>query len=312
MRRYGRWILGVAAIGAIAAAAVVWSSRDKGFDAGFDTRVARPAYANAHPVVLYDEGHLNTHTAQAGYRPFVELLRGDGYDVRTTHGTIGDAQLAGAAVLVIVGARGANDTNDAPAFTAAEIDTIDRWVRGGGSLLLITDHWPYGAAAATLAERFGVRTGNGLVEDAAHSDATMGASTLIFSRENGLLHEHPVTDGIQTVMTFTGQSIEGPPGAAAFMTLSDDAIEYPPTSPKVVKSGSDVRVEMNYGEPLPAKGRAQGLALEAERGRVVVLGESGMLRAQREKNGTLVGMNHPGCDNRRLALNIAHWLSRAL
>ena len=300
-----RWILALAAIAFV-------SCGNREFDPRFDTRVARPAYAQSHPIVLYDEGHLNTHTAEAGYRPFVELLRSDGYDVRTTKGAISDAHLAGVAVLAIVGARGPNDANDAPAFTTAEIDAIDRWVRGGGSLLLVTDHWPYGPAAATLAARFGVRTGNGLVEDAAHADAAMGASTLVFSRENGLLHQHPITDGIQTVMTFTGQSIEGPPEAVAFMALSDEAVEYPPTSPKVTKSGSDVRVEMSYGEPLPARGRAQGLALDVERGRVVVLGEAGMLRAQREKNGSLVGMNHPGCDNRQLALNIVHWLSRAI
>jgi len=191
-------------------------------------------------------------------------------------------------------------------------------VRGGGSLLLITDHWPYGPAVASLAERFGVRTGNGLVEDAAHSDPALGTSHLLFTRENGLLRDHPIVEGrdagerVRTVMTFTGQSIAGPPEAVAFMALSDDATERPPGAPNVSKSGGDVRVEMNYGDPAPANGRAQGLALEVERGRVVVLGEAGMLRAQREKGGMLVGMNHPGCDNRQLALNLAHWLSRAL
>jgi hypothetical protein len=37
-----------------------------------------------------------------------------------------------------------------------------------------------------------------------------------------------------------------------------------------------------------------------------------MLRAQRDRNGARVGMNVPGYDNRQLALNIMHWLSRAL
>jgi len=61
-----------------------------------------------------------------------------------------------------------------------------------------------------------------------------------------------------------------------------------------------------------AAGRAQGLALEVGAGRIVVLGEAGMLRAQRDRNGATVGMNVPGYDNRQLALNIMHWLSRAL
>jgi hypothetical protein len=37
-----------------------------------------------------------------------------------------------------------------------------------------------------------------------------------------------------------------------------------------------------------------------------------MLRAQRPRNGQRVGMNVRGYDNRQLALNIMHWLSRAL
>jgi hypothetical protein len=63
---------------------------------------------------------------------------------------------------------------------------------------------------------------------------------------------------------------------------------------------------------MSAAGRAQGLALEVGAGRVVVLGDAGMLRAQRERNGNQVGMNVPGYDNRQLALNIMHWLSRIL
>jgi hypothetical protein len=37
-----------------------------------------------------------------------------------------------------------------------------------------------------------------------------------------------------------------------------------------------------------------------------------MLRAQRERSGSQVGMNVPGYDNKQLALNIVHWLSRVL
>jgi hypothetical protein len=69
---------------------------------------------------------------------------------------------------------------------------------------------------------------------------------------------------------------------------------------------------MSYGEPVPARGRAQGVALEWGRGRVVVPGEAGMLSAQRGRDGAPVGMNFPGYDNRQLVLNLMHWLSRLL
>ena len=71
-------------------------------------------------------------------------------------------------------------------------------------------------------------------------------------------------------------------------------------------------MKMDYGEPGPAKGNSQGLALEWGKGRVVILGEAGMLRAEPPHDGMVMGMNVPGYDNRKLALNIMHWLSRLI
>jgi len=60
-------------------------------------------------------------------------------------------------------------------------------------------------------------------------------------------------------------------------------------------------------------GRAQGVAFELWRGRVVVLGEAAMLTAQVTGRGSRkFGMNWPNNDDRQLALNIVRWLSRAL
>jgi hypothetical protein len=97
-------------------------------------------------------------------------------------------------------------------------------------------------------------------------------------------------------MTFTGQSLDGPADAAVLLKLPGNAVEYVPDGSELV--------------PQPA-GAAQGLALEYGQGRAVVLGEAGMLTAQVAK-GEPFGMNLPGNDNRQLALNIMHWLSRRL
>jgi 2-polyprenyl-6-methoxyphenol hydroxylase-like FAD-dependent oxidoreductase len=61
-----------------------------------------------------------------------------------------------------------------------------------------------------------------------------------------------------------------------------------------------------------AAGRAQGIALQFGKGRIVVLGEAAMLTAQIAGKGFPFGMNTPGVDNRQLALNIMHWLSGLL
>lgn len=319
MTRRTRWRLAALVLLAAAVAGVVYVlSRDPSYDRAFDAQVADPAYGAHGPVVLYDEGHLNTHTAAGGYKPLADLLRSDGYTLRVSRQPLTAPALTGVSILILPLARGANDANDAAAYSEAEEAVLEGWVRGGGSLLLITDHWPYGAAARALARRFGVSMGAGLVEDPTHSDRGRGDSHLVFSSENGLLRDHPIVRGrnpaerVRRVLTFTGQSLQGPEGAVPFLALSEAATERPPGPARVTRDGGDLRVDMEYGAPLPAAGRAQGLALEVQAGRVVVLGEAGLLRAQRERDGNPVGMNAPGYDNRKLALNIAHWLSRIL
>jgi hypothetical protein len=305
-------------------AALLFPRRDPP-DPKFDTAVTRPAYEagklesiDGGPLVLYDEGHRNTHTASSGYRPFLDLVRNDGYRVNVSKEPLTRSKLSDVSVLVVVCPRGANDANDDPAFPETETVEIEAWVRAGGSLLLVTDHWPYGPAAASLLSRFGVGSRGGLVEDPDHFEPGRGASHIVFSRDNGLLREHPVLRGreaseeVRSILTFTGQSLTCPPEGTPFLTLSDAAIEYPPTNPRVEKKGGDVRVSMEYGEAVSAGGKAQALALEAGQGRIVILGEAGMLRAHHDGRKNPVGMNAKGHDNRQLALNIMHWLSRAI
>ena len=47
-------------------------------------------------------------------------------------------------------------------------------------------------------------------------------------------------------------------------------------------------------------------------GKVVVLGEAGLLSAQVDPLGLKMGMNTRGNDDRQFALNIFHWLSGVL
>jgi hypothetical protein len=305
-------------IAGILLAVLFLAVRDPSFDRSFDARVADPVYRGHGPVLLYDEGHRNTHTTTTGYKPFADLLRNDGYELRVSREPLTAPVLQGVTVLVLVLPRGTNPTEDADAYPEAEAAVVERWVRAGGSLLLVTDHWPFGCAAAPMARRFGVVLGTGLVQDAAHDDPGRGDSHLVYSRENGLLGDHPITRGrsdaekLRRVLTFTGQSVRGPADAVAFLRLSDAATERTPGPPRVERDGGDVRVRMDYGDPVSAAGAAQGLALEVDSGRLVVLGDAGTLRAQRGSDGMRVGMNVPGYDNRQLALNIVHWLSRAL
>ena len=197
----------------------------------------------------------------------------------------------------------------AAAFNLSECEAVRQWVAGGGSLLLISDHAPAGEAAAQLSETFGVGMTNWWAEEPhSHDKETDTWGFLVFSRENGQMLDHPITQGrnakerLTRVTTFTGQSLRPPEGSVSFLRLSEEAREYPWS-----KSPDDrFRSAANL---------AQGVALDYGKGRVVVLGEAAVLTSQVARipgQELHFGLDWPGSDNRQLALNIAHWLTRAL
>jgi hypothetical protein len=276
-------------------------------DPSFDARVARPAYAGAvqPPRVLFDEAHNNFHTAGGRYKPFADLVTSDGYQVIPNRDKLSQEVLARGKILIIANALGGPGAREAGTseggFTDAECDAVRDWVREGGGLLLIADHAPFGIAAVPLAQRFGVNLSLGATTDAANSEE--GATSLVFSRDNHLLGDHPITRGrddserLNRIRTFTGTSLKGPEGSVPFLKLADTAVD--------LARGDDQQVS--------AAGRCQGLALTFGKGRVVVLGEAGELSAQVVGfEGQKFGMNVPGIDNRQMALNIMHWLSGLL
>jgi len=276
-------------------------------DTEFDTSVENPAYSRNGPRVMFDEAHHNFHTADGRYKPFVDLLMGDGYQVIRNRKPFTKASLSGFKVLVIANALGAEDMDDEgsdqSAFTEDEITAVHDWVKGGGALLLIADHAPFGGASAALATKLGVDMSKGYTFDAAN--ALQGiASFLVFSRENKLLGPHPIFEGrnekerVNRVLSFTGQSLKGPEDSSLILKLADTAQDSPNHEQKNM---------------VAATGRAQALAFKVGKGRVVVHGEAAMLSAQISGQEKFkMGMNFAGYDNKQYALNVMHWLSGLL
>lgn len=276
-------------------------------DPEFDTSVANPAYKKEGPRVAFDEAHHNFHTTEGRYKPFVDLLLNDGYRVIRNRQPFSKSSLSSFKVLVIANALGAEEMDDngadESAFTEEECQAVQDWVKGGGSLLLIADHAPFGGAAAALGNRFGIDMSKGFTYDQANS-APNSPSLLIFSRENQLLGTHPITEGrdqnerLNSVQSFTGQSLKGPEGSISILKLSDTAKDTP---------------DREADSSVSAAGRAQAIALKFGKGRVVVQGEAAMLSAQiAGQDKQKMGMNVPGNDNRQYALNLMHWLSGLL
>jgi hypothetical protein len=318
----------------LVAAGVVWAvAASQTADESYVPQVGSPAFTGrGRPQVVIDEAHYNLHTVSGTYAPFAALLRRDGFWVRRNSGQLSSVALhdsfasrfdAGVVLVVsnALGWRGMLQQAlnagglerlvrvQGAAISAGEVAEVEAWVRAGGSLLLVADHAPAGAAAAGLSAAFGVEMTNWWAEDEHHHDSeTSNPGFLVFTREAGLAVDHPIMLGrspgeqVARVMTFTGQALR--PGAgAALLTLSSTAREYP------------FRQSREY-EGRSAAGLAQAVALEHGAGRVVILGEAAMITAQttRLPDGTLrrFGMNRDGIDNRQFALNVMHWLAGIL
>jgi hypothetical protein len=182
-----------------------------------------------------------------------------------------------------------------------EIETTLQWVENGGSLLLAADEAPIARGSTGLAARLGVRMRERLVVDVGHSEGA--PAHLVFSRENGLFGAHPIVDGfadappVNRVVTFGGQALEPPPGAAVLLRLSPSATEV-----------------AHAGDPTttghPVAGLAQAIAFERGRGRVVVIGDTHLLTADAVAGGPPTGLAWAGTNNERFVRYVMRWLSR--
>ena len=287
-------------------------------DPAFKPAIEKPAYARTHPLVVLDEAHENFHTVSGRYKPFADLLHADGYHVSAGTQAFTAQGLSGVQVLAIANALGAsfgpaNRENPPSAFTDAECDAVRDWVRSGGALLLIADHSPFGATAAHLAARFGVEMGKGYAW-AVTGNSREPLTTIDYSRDNSLLGDHPITRGVTRVVTFTGQSLSVPAGAAALLKFGV-AYESPAATAE-----ADIAA-FRSGQPTKARSltnRAQAIAFDYGKGRVVMTGEAAMFSAQvirfTDAQGRVtenkMGMNVAGNDNQTFLLNILHWLTK--
>ena len=281
-------------------------------DTAYTPPIVEPEYGPGQgPVVLIDEAHQNYHTASGRYSAFARLVERDGYVVRPNGSVFTAEVLSGAAVLVIANAVAPEDTDDwvlptSPAFTEKEVEAVERWVREGGSLLLIADHMPMPGAAEGLAAAFGLRFQNGFALDAETRDGR-----LTFRRSDGSLGAHPIVDGrtpeerIDSVTSFTGQAFRVDGEAEPLMTVPEGFDLLLP----------EVAWEFSESTPrIPAANLLQGVVLRHGAGRVAAFGEAAMFTAQVSgPNRAPMGMNVPAAgQNYRFALNLLHWLTGRL
>jgi hypothetical protein len=275
----------------------------------FEAKVDEPTVAStsAAPTICIDEAHHNFHTLAGRYAPFAEVLRADGYRVTASSVVLTTEALASCDVLVIANALHESNASSwtlptPSAFTTAEIAAIHAWVAAGGGLWLIADHMPFPGAARELAAAFGFELANGF---AVREGQAVEAD--VFSRDNGGLAAHPVTDGetpdarVDQVASFTGQGFRAPEQARPILLLGPGYISLEPQTAWQFDADTPRR---------DVAGWTQGATLELGTGRMAMFGEAAMFTSQVVGDGPPIGLDHPAAvGNTRLLRNLARWLS---
>jgi hypothetical protein len=290
-------------------------------DTNYNPVLKNPVYASGTgPIVGIDEAH-NNNIADGRWIPLQTLLRNDGYDVQIFSKKFAPETLKGVNILIIANALAdENKTNRAlptlPAFQKTEIDSLEAWVKGGGSLFLLAGHMPWPGAAEKLAERFGVFFQNGFAF--AQDPET---EKLVMSRDSDLkgltrcsLLQHPIISGRSTQETIS--IIETGGMANAFRLRVGGEVR-----PIMLLKGEWILLfpqrPFEFSETTP-RIRADEMPVAATvtpgKGRVVFFGiNAAAFTAERFNHANApYGINDPKVQNAQLVLNTFHWLSRVL
>ena len=261
--------------------------------------------------LLIDGGHYNLHDIEGTYATLAGTLRKSGFEVSGHKGKFDEASLRNTDILIITNPhpdridsinQRVRRSGEPPrwaaaatlsAYTEAEASVIEKWVKNCGSFFLILDHAPFGQVGRLLTAVFGIENRFASTYDPLSRDPavdTTKAITTLFTRSKGLIGKHPIMNGVDSVTTYTGESLIGPPG-------SDVLLQLPSTA-----SDLDWVPETKQYRNRSAAGRSQAIAFNYGKGRVVMLGEAAITRPS--------GLSVSDRGNWKLILNILRWLAR--
>ncbi len=189
------------------------------------------------PLVLMDEAHFNYPLVEASDKPFAAFLQKNGYRVSSLTVPFEKESLDTGQVLIIAmplayrnRIQGMTEDWSLPnpsAFSDHEIAVIKSWVVEGGSLLVIFDHMPFAGAVAELARAFGIEVSNGHARDSV-------TGPMIFSRSNGTLADHVITNGfspaerIESVATFGGAAFRSDADLEPILVFGPSVVSFTP------------------------------------------------------------------------------------
>jgi hypothetical protein len=289
-------------------------------DLDFHPHAKNPAYTSLDktpaPTVCFDEAHHNLAVEKGFYRPILELIQSDGYQVRHQKTPFTVTSLKQCQVLYVSAVLSHSDyetskkQSKTSAFKSTEMTAIHNWVQGGGSLLLMTDHRPMGSAAAELLKKFHVQ-GSDVHVSNSHNPIQPFHDAGIFSiPESQMNLNSPIVKGrnpserLKNIYFFYGQALH---------TTNSSADSFLQVGPHA-KLG-DAQLETNSTEPAldSTHYTSAAVALKIKKGRLVVFGDATVFTSKWDLHlDEPTGINRPGSDNVQMALNVFHWLSGIL
>ena len=177
---------------------------------------------------------------QAGFETKINTETFDGATAETANG-LDTPSLDPAATQAIVLLHGSEDAWEAttkhgsPTWSAAEIDSIHRYVQAGGGLVILaeTEQLKYGNSTAEIAARFGIEIENLTVQDSVNNYREVATWVL------GNLVNHPkhnLLAGVQAACFYRAGALKIAPAVAAnsFALATTSASATPPNAPLIV------------------------------------------------------------------------------
>ncbi|MEZ5872482.1 MAG: hypothetical protein R3D32_11710 [Nitratireductor sp.] len=284
----------------------------QGPDLSYSYQNDSPAYpAESGPMIVFSARN-SVFVRNGSAKPLAKLAESDGFQTFTSDGTLDDALLAKAGILVIINAYDRDQYKNFPAmtppsaFSDEEIERVRKWVDGGGNLLVLADHAPLGGGSSKLAEAFGFTFLNGHAAETKSADAGYSHVILDFRQQTGLASDTPVTDGsmgrkpTERFFAFGGQAFIPATGAVQLLTIPDGwsaIFSY------------RLQDELASAPRIDASGMAQGAILEYGKGRIGVFGEAGGFTAQISPDGKFGFNTDEGAQNPEFILSLLRWLA---
>jgi hypothetical protein len=214
---------GFSALAALLAAAATVAAQQIP-DRSFRPMIEDRAYAiGTGPVVCVDQSHDNLYTLSDGFWPFGDVVRRDGYLVRSM-AAVQPTSRDDCRVLVIAGPR-----------SRVEADETRRWVAGGGRLLLVADR-DSSAVVSDLAASFSIS----FTDAPARTGRLRAADQTL--RPHAIVRGRHAKESPASVTVFAALTMRVPDSAEPLLVMADGAV-----------LGAVMRVEMGraafFGDP---------------------------------------------------------------